>query len=180
MSAAQGLWLRRVCISGLGTGFIPFASGTWGSLAAVALYAGLWYAVAALAGTRAGLEAVTAGGVVMFSIISIAWGPWALSAYGPDPAEFTLDEFAGQWVALLVLPVGLGAPLIVVAAALAGQFCLFRIFDIVKPPPARQLERWPAGWGVLCDDLAAGLYANLVGQLAWRCTPLPGWLTPGS
>lgn len=177
MSAGRGGWLRRACISGLGTGFVPIASGTWGSLVAVLLFAGLWSAAAAAGLPRAVLEAATAVGAAAFSALSVAWGGWALAVYGPDPAEFTLDEFAGQWVALLALPVGLWAPPAMFCAVCIGQFLLFRIFDIVKPPPARQLERWPAGWGVLCDDLCAGLYANLAGQLAWRCTPLAGWLS---
>jgi phosphatidylglycerophosphatase A len=54
------------------------------------------------------------------------------------------------------------------AAVLAVQFFLFRLFDVVKPPPARQLERLPAGWGILLDDLAAGIYANIVGQVVFR------------
>jgi len=50
---------------------------------------------------------------------------------------------------------------------LAG-FLAFRIFDITKPPPARQLERLPAGWGILLDDLAAAVYANLLCQIIFR------------
>ena len=87
-----------------------------------------------------------------------------------------LDEFAGQWFALLALPVGLDAGLRAVACVVGGQFVLFRVLDIVKPPPAFGLQRLPAGWGILVDDLAAGAYANLVGQLLWRLTPLAAWL----
>ncbi len=62
------------------------------------------------------------------------------------------------------------------AGVLVGQFLLFRVFDVVKPPPARQAEALPAGWGILTDDLIAGVYANLVGQVIWRVTPLAGML----
>ena len=57
--------------------------------------------------------------------------------------------------------------------ALLG-FLMFRVFDIVKPPPARQLERAHGGWGIMLDDLAAGVYAALVLQGALRL--VPGWL----
>jgi len=164
----------------LGTGFAPIASGTWGSLVAVLLFAALWYAAVAAGLPRAALEAAAAAGVLLFSALCVAWGPWALATYGPDPGQFTLDEFAGQWVALLALPVAWSASWPAFCAVCLSQFLLFRIFDIVKPAPARQLERWPAGWGVLCDDLCAGLYANLAGQLAWRAAPLAGWLGGGS
>jgi len=50
----------------------------------------------------------------------------------------------------------------------AVQFFLFRVFDIVKPTPARQLERLPHGWGIMADDLAVAVYVNLIGQVAFR------------
>ncbi len=80
-----------------------------------------------------------------------------------------LDEVAGQWLSLLFVPVGGGWRAVWVTVA---AFVLFRAFDILKPPPARQLERLPAGWGILADDLAAGVMANVVLQAAlyffWR------------
>jgi phosphatidylglycerophosphatase A len=68
-----------------------------------------------------------------------------------------IDEVAGQWIALLFVPVAW-------KTLLAG-FILFRGFDILKPPPVRQLERLPEGTGIVVDDVAAGLYALLVMQL---------------
>jgi len=59
---------------------------------------------------------------------------------------------------------------------IGGQFVLFRALDVIKPPPARGLERLRAGWGILLDDLVAGAYANVLGQLLWRATPLAAWL----
>jgi phosphatidylglycerophosphatase A len=110
-------------------------------------------------------------------VVSVAWGEWAVEYFRDnDPKQFVLDEFAGQWVALLVLPASLTAETWAFVLVAGGQFVLFRIFDIIKPPPARQAERLPAGWGILTDDLFAGLYANLVGQLLWRATPLASWL----
>ncbi|MBK9120776.1 MAG: phosphatidylglycerophosphatase A [Phycisphaerales bacterium] len=168
--------LRTLCITVLGSGFAPIASGTWGSAVAVVLFAPLWFIFAAGSVSRAVLELFTLGGIAVACVLSIRWGAWAVARFGrSDPKPFVLDEFAGQWVALLVLPLAAGADVYALAAVVGGQFLLFRIFDVLKPPPARQLESLPLGWGILLDDLAAGVYANLVGQALWRLTPAAGW-----
>ena len=79
-----------------------------------------------------------------------------------DPGPVVLDEAAGICLTLLFQPFKHGAWVFV-----AG-FLAFRLFDITKPPPARQLEKLPAGWGILLDDLAAAVYANLLCQLLLR------------
>jgi phosphatidylglycerophosphatase A len=71
-----------------------------------------------------------------------------------DPGIVVVDEAAGLMVTLA------GVPLDVVSAA--GAFVLFRAMDVLKPPPARQAERLPGGFGIVIDDLVAGLYANLL------------------
>ena len=73
-----------------------------------------------------------------------------------DPGHVVIDEVAGQWIALIHSRVNL-------SHLLAG-FLFFRLFDIVKPWPARQLEGLPAGWGIMLDDVAAGVYALLLMQ----------------
>jgi phosphatidylglycerophosphatase A len=73
---------------------------------------------------------------------------------GPDPGHVVIDEVAGQWIALIYSQVNL-------THLLAG-FVFFRVLDIVKPWPARQLESLPAGWGIMFDDVAAGVYALLL------------------
>ena len=74
-----------------------------------------------------------------------------------DPSHVVIDEVAGQLLTLVACP-------IVWQALLAG-FILFRVFDIVKPPPVRSLERLPEGTGIVVDDLGAGVYALIVLQL---------------
>jgi phosphatidylglycerophosphatase A len=74
-----------------------------------------------------------------------------------DPQFVVIDEVAGQWITLLFAAVTW-------KTVLAG-FILFRAFDIVKPPPVRQLERLPEGTGIVVDDVAAGIYALLALQL---------------
>jgi len=121
-------------------------------------------------------EALTLAGILLASLAAVKFGPWALARYdSPDPKPFVLDEFAGQWTALLVLPGLAGGTPAEIALILLGQFLLFRILDVIKPPPARQFERLPQGWGVLTDDLMAGIYANLAGQIVWRLWPAAGW-----
>lgn len=68
-----------------------------------------------------------------------------------DPGFIVIDEVAGQWTALLFSPLNWRYALL--------AFVLFRAIDIIKPFPARQLERLPGGWGIVFDDVAAGLYA---------------------
>jgi len=104
---------------------------------------------------------------LLASVACVALGPFAEKAFGKkDPGEVTIDEWAGQAVTYVLLPLGAG---LTGAAITAGAgFLVFRILDIIKPPPARWLEKLPDGWGVLADDLAAGLYANLICQLILR------------
>lgn len=133
-----------------GIGLIKPAPGTWGSLAALPL----GYVIGNTFGSL-GLAAAT--GLVF------ALGAWAAGAYEKqsghhDPGEVVIDEVAGQWIALLpVIYFGLGWP----GAALA--FALFRLFDIWKPGPIRQLDqRFPGGIGTMIDDVAAGLVAAVL------------------
>ncbi len=173
--------LKDACITVLGAGHLRPAPGTWGSLFAIVLFLPIGALVAGARPPRMVLEILIVLGILAASWLSVRWGGWAIARFGSaDPRQFTLDEFAGQWTALLFLPwaywgthaVDLWSP----ACLLGGQFVLFRIFDVLKPPPARQLEALPAGWGILVDDLFAGAYANVVGQVLWRLTPLAAWL----
>ncbi len=157
-------WLRKAMVTGLGTGYMPIAPGTWGS-AAVTL---IFLAVAFGADSRAICVFTTmAIVVVVSSIVCVALGGFAESAYGKkDASQCTIDEWAGQALTYMFLPLS-SEPIKLLAVAGVGFFA-FRLFDIVKPPPARQLEKLPRGWGVLTDDLAAGVYANITAQLILR------------
>lgn len=134
--------------SGLGTGYAPIASGTFGSALAVA-----WCFIP---GTTH--VAVLLPMVALLLIIGARIAERMEAFYGPDPAEVTVDEVVGQWITFLFLPVS--TPLLI-----AGFF-LFRFFDIVKPYPARKIDRRRGGWPIMLDDVVAGVYANLVLQFA--------------
>lgn len=175
MKAARGEALKEACVTLLGCGYAPLASGSWGSLAAVLVFAAVWGLIFAVGLAWPAIDLLCLTGIAAASVAAIAWGDWAVARFGSrDPKPFVLDEFAGQWVAVLVLPAAGGW--VSAAVVLVGQFVLFRVFDVIKPPPARGLERLPSGWGILLDDLVAGAYANVVGQLLWRATPLGAWL----
>jgi phosphatidylglycerophosphatase A len=81
----------------------------------------------------------------------------ARASQKPDPSIVVVDEVAGQMLALVAVPTEW--------KYLIVSFILFRSFDIFKPPPLRTLERFPGGWGIMLDDLGAGLYAFSVMQL---------------
>ncbi len=162
--------MRRWMMTGLGLGFAPVASGTFGSAGAAGV-AFLLYLVDRSAGGMPLMDAGLLVGTILATVGCVVWGRWAIDEFARvarkpgDPGPVVLDEFAGQWVALIALPM---PSLWWALAVFAAQFFLFRLFDVLKLPPARQLEKLPVGWGIVCDDLAAGVQANLVGQVIFR------------
>lgn len=141
--------LARLIATWFGCGYSPKAPGTAGSVAALALaivlhqYAGFSQWQFALLGALTLIPAVWAAGVV------------AAETGIEDPQFVVVDEVIGQWIALA------GALSYNWKSYLAA-LALFRLFDIWKPPPVRQLEDLPGGWGINFDDVMAGVYAALV------------------
>lgn len=135
-----------------GIGLLKPGPGTWGSIAATAI----WWGVARGSHLQpVGLGIVTAAGAAFALAVGIpAASIVERESQREDPGHVVLDEVAGQWIALIACPVSLRYALVALV--------LFRLFDIVKPPPARQLERLHGGAGIMLDDVAAGFYALLV------------------
>ena len=156
--------VRKAVVSLFGLGYLPVAPGTWGSAGAVVVALLVCLAFGGGSAFHLSIIALT----IAASAACVACGRWAVGFYNTgDPKPVVIDEAAGQWLALLCVPIkhaGWGALL----GVMALQFFLFRIADIVKPPPARQLESLPHGWGIVADDLAAAVYANVVGQMICR------------
>ncbi len=166
--------LRALLITSLGLGYLRPAPGTWGSLPPPALAFLL-----ILLGASSTTVSLTMAILCMFaSVICLALGRWAETHFGRKDASYIVaDETAGQAIPLILLPAASIATPLRAFATLSAAFLLFRILDIVKPPPARGLQRLPAGLGVLIDDLFAGLYAAIILQLALYFLVLP-YLTP--
>jgi len=149
-----------LALSCLGLGFLRPAPGTWGSLPPCA--------ICALLILLDQSRAITPALVCIFVLSCIAcilWGAYGESRFGrKDAPEVVIDETAGQALTLAPICVPALAPTTTITwlIALAAAFLFFRAADIFKPPPARRLERLPAGWGVLADDLAAAVYAAAI------------------
>ena len=143
--------------SGLGTGFLPWAPGTWGSLVGIALA----YILNSLPSKSLALLSLVSFIFLAIWVSTEAEKMWQEK----DSRKIVIDEVCGMAIALFFIPMTL--PLIVIA------FIFFRFFDITKLPPANFLERsLPGGWGIVLDDVMAGLYA-------WLCLQLllyVGWL----
>jgi phosphatidylglycerophosphatase A len=132
-----------------GAGFGKPGPGTWGSVAAVLLWAAYGRALHPVHQT---LLIALAIGIALALILGIPASTIVARESGrKDPQFVIIDEVAGQWIALLFSPVDWRHALIALV--------LFRLFDMTKPFPARQLESLPEGWGIVFDDVAAGLYA---------------------
>ncbi len=153
--------IKKAAITFFGLGYLPIAPGTWGSFGALFIF---WIAAYFCANVHM-VWGIFFGVAVLCSFLGIVLGPWAVSQFqSKDPKPDVLDEAAGMWLAMLV-PYSAFGGLFVVGCV---QFILFRIFDILKPTPARQIESLPHGWGIMADDLVAGIYANIVGQIFFR------------
>ncbi|MDP1569538.1 MAG: phosphatidylglycerophosphatase A [Vicinamibacterales bacterium] len=135
-----------------GSGYFPIAPGTIGSAVGVLVFlavraAGAWWFEAAAL------------------VTTLVVGAWASTVAEEalerkDPGPVVIDEVLGMLATMIFVPLSV--------ATVAAGFLLFRVFDVLKPFPANRLERVPRGWGIMLDDLAAGVYANLVLQaLVW-------------
>lgn len=163
----HNVFMRRWIVTLFGAGLMPAAPGTAGSLATAAALYGLYILIGQGAAVAYGLWQIgLIAGLLVFSVLTVGLGGWANRHFGrKDPGSFVLDEAAGICLTWLALPVFAIGQQVWVAAAV---FVAFRVFDIIKPWPAKKLETLPAGWGILLDDLAAAVYANIACQILLR------------
>lgn len=153
-AAKKTLWAWTVGTF-FGAGLLKPGPGTYGSILALLLWYGAAHLLqptfAALSiGTTIAAIAVTLIGIPAATIV-------ARESERKDPGLVVVDEAAGQLIALIAIPADWKH------AALS--LLLFRTFDILKPPPIRQLERLPEGTGIMLDDVAAGILALLCAQI---------------
>lgn len=131
-------------------GYVPFAPGTFGSLAAMLF---VWTFKPDIAWQAIILIFCFIIGVKSAHITEQELG-------GKDNQCIVIDEFVGYLVSIFLLPLNFGY--------IISAFFLFRFFDILKPPPIRNMEKWLCGgMGIMIDDVAAGIFSNIILQV-WR------------
>lgn len=135
--------LEKVLGSGLGTGYLPLAPGTWASLLAAGIY---WVLLPQSPYLYIAI-------VLTLFFLGVGIATRLEKEWGHDSRKIVIDEFVGLFVTMAFLPKSL--PLLLVG------FFLFRLCDITEPFPIAHSERLPRGWGVMIDDVLAGLYANI-------------------
>ncbi len=165
-------WLLRIVATSFGLGYMPVASGTFGTIPAVV---GFW---AIMRYAPAELQLWLLGAAVLVcSAACVIIGNWAEPYWGrKDPGRVTIDEMAGYFLTVLLFhpshmggfgtETGVGFVRLV-----AWTFLVTRILDMIKIPPARQLERLRGGWGILLDDLMSSVYAAAVLHAINRFAP---------
>ena len=137
-------FFEKLIGSGFYSGYFPVASGTAASIVALGIY------------LIPGFEnpALLLFLISFFLVIGIQVGNKFEGVYGKDPKQCTIDEFVGTWISLLFIPKK--ALFIIIA------FIIWRAMDILKPFPARQIEKLKGGLGIMLDDVIAGIYSFLI------------------
>ena len=157
-------FLTRLIATGLFVGYVPWASGTFGSLLGCAiafvpafenpLVSIPLILIGLLAGVVTSAKVAAVEGHRLTRIAAATKAIFQPETHRePDPSIVVIDEVVGQWVSFFLLPLNL--PTVIIS------FVLFRAFDVLKPPPASQVENIPNGWGIMLDDVIAGIYANI-------------------
>ncbi len=153
MKSAKEIWIKLIA-TGLGSGYAPIAPGTAGTLLAMIIFLFLPYSNSLyFIGLTALLYFV---GVWVSSLAEIY--------FGHDGSQIVIDEVVGYMISVAFLPFGERSLWLWALIA----FFLFRFFDIIKPQPADKSQELPKGWGIMTDDVVAGLYTNLALQIAMR------------
>lgn len=141
-------WLTKLLATGLYTGYSPIVAGTVGTIPA-------WLIAYFFLGQNQVVLAVAS--VVMY-FVSVWVASYAEDVFGHDAKKIVIDEWAGMFITVILVPHTL--------TAYGIAFVAFRLLDAIKIPPAAQAEKLPRGWGCTSDDAVAAIQANLVTQLA--------------
>jgi phosphatidylglycerophosphatase A len=151
--------MKRLLTSCFGLGWLPVAPGSWGSLPSAIIFALACY----FGGSAAILISLMVALIAAGSFVCVKFSYVAVAATGnKDPNEVVADEIAGQALTFLAMPLLMAdvSGYQIVSIVALGYF-LFRLFDTVKPWPSHRLEEIHGGWGILADDLMAGVYAGI-------------------
>jgi len=146
------MFFHKLISTSLGIGYIGKGAGTAAAVACCIC----WYFLQ--------IHGFRAGPAIIFTTVVTLLGIWSAgkveAIWGPDPNRVVIDEVAGMCISLLFLPVTLKYILL--------GLVLFRFFDIVKPLFIKKMENLPGGWGIMFDDILAGIYANILLQVVFR------------
>ncbi len=141
------LGVEKLSASVFGIGFLPLAPGTWSSVAAVLI----WYFIHQEIHFTPALQFAC----IIAVCIAGLWSSIRLeNEWGKDPSQIVIDEWAGMWIACFLIPSGWENFLM--------AFIAFRVLDIWKPLFIRMAEKLKGGWGVMMDDILAGIVANIL------------------
>jgi phosphatidylglycerophosphatase A len=140
-------FLYRLIATSCGFGYSPYGPGTMGALFGILV----WLPLHLYASTSVTL-AVTVALIVVGTVLGVWSASVAERFWGQDPSRVVIDETVGQWISLL--PVTAVSPWWTILLA----FVMFRFFDILKPLGVRRMEQLPAGYGIMADDILAGVY----------------------
>lgn len=140
-------FLSKFIATGFFSGYSPIAPGTVGSVVAILIY---WFFIK----HNLCLFIVS----LIFFVLGIFTSSKLARPNIPDPSNVVIDEIVGMWISLFFIEKSLFNVLI--------AFFIFRAMDILKPPPARKFDRMKGGFAIMMDDVVAGLYANILTQIA--------------
>ncbi|MBP8849749.1 MAG: phosphatidylglycerophosphatase A [Breznakibacter sp.] len=142
--------INRLIATAFGLGYSPIAPGTMGAIGGIAVYL-------LIINSLSQVNMILGLLIILFLCLGIIASNKLESEWGKDPSKIVIDEVVGVWIALLFIPSEWQYTL--------GAFLLFRFFDIVKPLYIKRAEKLKGGWGVMFDDVLAGVYANIVIQI---------------
>jgi len=156
-SHSKCLTFLRWFVAGFGSGWLPKAPGTWGSLAALPVGAWIWI--------EWQWQGLFIASVILLVLGCAACVPVLRNMKEQDPGWIVVDEWVGQWFCMAMIAMYADLSLFTIFMA----FLAFRLFDIWKPFPIRQLEHWgPSWWSIMFDDVVAGVMgAGLLLLLGW-------------
>ena len=143
-------FLHKLICTGMGLGLIPLAPGTFGALGGLAT----GYLIKQYTNQPNVYLIIL---IILFTLIGVYSSNKIIPEWGKDPSRVVIDEVVGMWISMLLIPNNIIIMLV--------AFVLFRLFDIYKPFFIRKFEAFPRGWGIMLDDVAAGIFANVALQL---------------
>lgn len=143
--------IHKIIATACGAGYFPWGPGTMGAIFAVALWLPLFLFV-----DYCTWMTITIAAILVFTILGVWSSTIAERYWGEDPSRVVIDEVVGMWITLLAVPHQAKWYTIVTA------FVLFRFFDMVKPLGVRKMEKLKSGYGIMADDIFAGVYGAIV------------------